>query len=466
MAAPAPLDPDTHRQRAQQLLRAFGLTHFRPGQQEAILGALSGRDVLAVMPTGAGKSLVYQLPALEGAGLTVVVSPLIALMGDQVARLQRRGVAAAALTSALTERQQAQVFGALPELRLLYLSPERLQSAALRRALVRIRVARLVVDEAHCISSWGHDFRPDYRRLGALRRALGTPPVTALTATATPAVRRDIAASLALEDPLEVLTGFDRPNLAYRVWWAPFERLKLQLVEHALRAQPGASIIYAGTRAGVERLSAHLTSRGIAARPYHAGMAAEARAAVQRAFLEGRAPLLVATNAFGMGIDKPDIKAVLHVDPPTSLEALYQEAGRAGRDGESARCTLLVGPGELERQARRVALSTPTLLDLKRLWVLLRNHGAFGAAAPPVTAEGAAAALGLGRGKLVGARSSSPTSATRRRQGARAAATSARPRGAPRCSATLRGCWGAARGRGGGARSTGRLPPRWKPRRS
>jgi ATP-dependent DNA helicase RecQ len=405
MATPAPHALET---RAQQLLQAFGLTHFRPGQREAILGALSGRDVLAVMPTGAGKSLVYQLPALANAGLTVVVSPLIALMDDQVTGLQRRGVAAAALTSALSAGQRAQVLGALPQLQLLYLSPERLQSAALQRTL-QGRVARLVIDEAHCISAWGHDFRPDYRRLGALRRALGTPPVTALTATATPTVRRDIRALLALENPVEVLTGFDRPNLAYRVWWAPSERLKLQLVEHAVRTQQGASIVYTGTRAAAERLSAHLKRRNLPAHPYHAGMSAEARASTQRSFLEGRAPLLVATNAFGMGIDKPDIRMVLHVDAPTSLEALYQEAGRAGRDGAPALCTLLVGPGDLERQKRRVALSTPTLLDLKRLWVFLRNHGAFdgGASAPEaaarVTAEGAAAALGFSRNKLVGA---------------------------------------------------------------
>lgn len=397
------MDHEAHTRTAGRLLAAFGLPDFRPGQLEAVLGALAGRDVLAVMPTGAGKSLLYQLPALAEAGLTVVVSPLIALMDDQVAGLQRRGVRAAALTSALSGAQQAQVLGTLTRLRLLYVSPERLQSAALRRTLHGVGLARLVVDEAHCISGWGHDFRPDYRRLGAFRNALGGPPVTALTATATPAVRHDIATSLGLHDPVVVTTGFDRPNLAYRVWWAPYGGLKAQLAEHALKThglREGASIVYAGTRARTESFSAHLRQQGLPAHAYHAGMTADARGAVQEAFLSGRAPLLVATNAFGMGVDKPDVRLVLHLDPPASLEALYQEAGRAGRDGGGAACTLLASPDDLARQEKRTTWSTPTLLDLKRLWVLLRNHHAAGTQA---TAGAAAEALGLNRGKLIGA---------------------------------------------------------------
>jgi len=377
-----------------ELLGYFGFHGFRAGQQEVVEAALSGRDVLAVMPTGAGKSLCYQLPALAAPGLTVVVSPLIALMKDQVEALTRRGIPAAALNSSLSEAEQRALLARLGAFKLLYVSPERLQSPLLQRALGRIKVARLVVDEAHCISGWGHDFRPDYRQLGLLREALGAPPVTALTATATRAVREDVAASLGLRDPKLVLTGFNRPNLAYRVWEAPCAPLKRSLLRHFLGTHEGPGIVYAGTRRGVEETRTLLDAWGYRAVAYHAGMGAAARAAVQDAFLTGHVNLLVATSAFGMGVDKPDVRFVLHLGAPASLEAYYQEAGRAGRDGKPSLCLLLHAPEDAALQEKLIDASTPSLLDLKRLYVYLRNAGG--------TLEGSAQdALGLSRGRLM-----------------------------------------------------------------
>ena len=387
------------RANADQLLQHFGFSQFRAGQREVVTAALDGRDVLAVMPTGAGKSLCYQLPALaEGfapgrpPGLTVVVSPLIALMNDQVGGLRRRGVSAAALSSQLSLTEQRVLLKGLRELRLLYLSPERLGSDTVQRALLGVGVTRLVVDEAHCISSWGHDFRPDYRQLGAVRSRLGEPPVTALTATATERVRDDVTALLRLRDPVRVLTGFDRPNLRYRVWPVPNETAKLEAL-HTLLQTPGAAVIYAGTRERTEVVAAQLGNWGRAGAAYHAGLGAGERNAVQNAFLASRADVIVATNAFGMGVDKADVRQVIHVDLPASVEAYYQEAGRAGRDGRAATCTLPYAGEDAERQRRLLLASTPTLLDLKRTFVRAKN-----AHPEPVQAD----SLGLNRGKLIG----------------------------------------------------------------
>ena len=384
---------------ADRMLQRFGFSQFRAGQREVVTAALDGRDVLAVMPTGAGKSLCYQLPALaEGltgrltAGLTVVVSPLIALMNDQVGGLRRRGIRAAALSSQLPLTEQRVLLGGLRELRLLYLSPERLGNDAVQRTLLGAGVARLVVDEAHCISSWGHDFRPDYRQLGAVRSRLGDPPVTALTATATEQVRADITALLRLRDPVRVLTGFDRPNLRYRVLPVPNETAKLEALCTLLQT-PGAAVIYAGTRERTEAVAAQLGSWGRAGTAYHAGLSAGERNAVQDAFLESSTDVIVATNAFGMGVDKADVRQVIHVDLPASVEAYYQEAGRAGRDGRTATCTLLYAGDDAERQRRLLLASTPTLLDLKRTFVRAKN-----AHPEPVPAD----SLGLNRGKLIG----------------------------------------------------------------
>ncbi len=377
----------------EHLLGRFGLSTFRPGQQAVLEAAFRGDDILAVMPTGAGKSLCYQLPALATKGLTVVVSPLIALMKDQVGALLRRGVEAASLTSQLTFAEQGRLLTQLHDLQLLYLSPERLGDERVQRALRGVGVARLVVDEAHCISGWGHDFRPDYRQLGRVRETLGNPPVTALTATATEAVRDDIVALLRLRDPVRVLTGFDRPNLRYRVWPVPDETARAEALYLLLESTSGPCVVYAGTRERTERTARQLLERGLRSAAYHAGLDAATRNTVQDDFLAGRVRVMVATNAFGMGVDKADIEQVIHLQLPASLEAYYQEAGRAGRGGQRATCTLLYEDGDGAKQRGVLRASSPTLLDLKKVYVGLRN-----AHPDRVSVEH----FGLNRGKLIG----------------------------------------------------------------
>ena len=356
----------------------FGFRSFRPGQREVVEAALGGRDVLAVMPTGAGKSLTYQLPALLSPGLTLVVSPLIALMQDQVGALVRRGVPAAALNSALSEAEQREVLSALPRLKLLYLSPERLASLTPRGVLNRVTVSRLVVDEAHLLSEWGHDFRPDYRLLGRARRELRDsegrgPPVTALTATATPKVQEDIVATLELTNPVRVHTGFERPNLAYRVLRVAGPSAKAGKLRALLAEGAGTGLVYVGTRQEAEELSGWVASWGLPCAAYHGGQDSETRRAVQEAFMGGRLRVVVATNAFGMGVDKADVRFVVHYRLPGTLEALYQEAGRAGRDGEGAVSTLLYTPADRALQAWLVESSSPSALDLKKLYLALRQ---------------------------------------------------------------------------------------------
>ena len=397
MPTPKAAQPTPTQLDAQTLLKRFGLSAFRPGQEEVIRAALGGRDVLAVMPTGAGKSLCYQLPALIADGLTVVVSPLIALMKDQVEALLRRGVRAAALSSQLTYPEQAQLLEKLGSLRLLYLSPERLGSERVQHALCRTGVARLVVDEAHCISSWGHDFRPDYRQLGRVRESLGGPPVTALTATATAAVRDDIVQLLGLQDPVRVLTGFDRPNLRYRVWPVPDETARDEALSALLLRTAGPCIIYAGTRERTETTVQQLLTWGVKSAAYHAGLGTATRNAVQDDFLAGHVRVIVATNAFGMGVDKADVEQVIHLELPASLEAYYQEAGRAGRAGQQATCTLLYAPGDGARQEGLLRASSPTLLELKRVYIGLRNAQPGGVAVKSLGER-----FGLNRGKLIG----------------------------------------------------------------
>jgi ATP-dependent DNA helicase RecQ len=328
------------------LHQLFGFSGFRPGQREACRAALEGRDVLVVMPTGSGKSLCYQLPALLREDLTVVVSPLVALMQDQVEALQARGLGERV---ALVNAQQdaganAEVLqrAAAGSLRLLYVAPERFSSLGFLERLQESRVGLFVVDEAHCVSQWGHDFRPDYFRLADAARALGARAVVASTATATPRVARDVARRLGLRDALEVSTGFDRPNLAFAVA-RPAPHEKRSLVAQLLR-EPDAlpAIVYAGTRAGSEELAADLESAlGEPALAYHAGLDRGARAEALRRFLADDVRVVCATNAFGMGVDKPNVRTVVHASVPASLEAYYQEAGRAGRDGEPARALLL-----------------------------------------------------------------------------------------------------------------------------
>src|SRR5262245_45821504 len=304
----------------------FGLLEFRPGQEEAIAAVLDGRDLVAVMPTGAGKSLCFQLPALLLDGVTVVVSPLIALMKDQVDSLRAQGLPAVAIHSGMPagERAAAEESVLSGRARLLYIAPERLAGSGLRAALGRARVARLVVDEAHCISQWGHDFRPDYRRLGDLRRQLGV-PAAAFTATATPEVRADIATQLGLMEPLEVVTGFERPNLTLAVETCRTRASKEKAIDRLLREVGPPGIVYAATRKNVDLWAGHLEERGLRAGRYHAGLEDASRSRVQEAFLRGDLDVIAATNAFGMGVDKRDLRFVAHADLPGSVEAYYQE---------------------------------------------------------------------------------------------------------------------------------------------
>jgi ATP-dependent DNA helicase RecQ len=324
----------------------FGFPGFRPGQREACAAAAQGRDVLVVMPTGAGKSLCYQLPALMRDDVSIVVSPLVSLMQDQVEALRARAPGRVALVNAQQDaaaNRAAVAAAAAGRLRLLYVAPERFSAPGFVDALRRVPVGLFVVDEAHCVSQWGHDFRPDYFRLADAARYVGAAAIFASTATATPQVAGDIVRRLALRRPARVTTGFDRPNLSFAVVACAGGADKRHRLAAALRSPDALpAIVYAGTRATAEALAAQLsTELGLEALAYHAGLGRAERAEAQRRFMAGEAPVVVATNAFGMGIDKADVRTVAHAAVPGSVEAYYQEAGRAGRDGRPARCLLL-----------------------------------------------------------------------------------------------------------------------------
>ena len=331
------------------LLPRFGLSTFRPGQREVISTVLAGKDCLCVMPTGGGKSLCYQLPALALDGLTLVVSPLIALMKDQVDQLLARGIPVTFINSTLPVEEQYDRLDrvAAGEFRLAYVVPERFRSSRFVEAVRAVGIKLLAIDEAHCVSQWGHDFRPDYARLGYFRKMLGNPPTIALTATATDVVRRDIVELLALNEPKIFITGFARENLFYEVLSPRTDREKAERLVQFLRETPGCGIIYASTRKRTEEVAeiiAQQTPRRAAI--YHAGLPPDERRATQEAFMSGRYEVIVATNAFGMGIDKADVRFVIHYTLPGSLEAYYQEAGRAGRDGKPSRCVMLYHGGD------------------------------------------------------------------------------------------------------------------------
>jgi len=353
----------------QALNQHFGYADFRAGQAEAVVAAIDGRDVCVLLPTGAGKSLCFQVPALvasqAGEGLTLVISPLIALMNDQVAELKARGVACAVLNSHQTEPEQQEALAALDsgELALLYISPERAAQTSFRTRLATLKIARLVVDEAHCVSQWGHDFRPDYLLLKNLRDLVDV-PVSALTATATNRVLEDICGQLELRDVAEVRGGFERPNLEFEVQHHRQESTRIAATLFELEAMglrgtdrtrmqsTGRALVYCSTRKAVERVAKALRDSGVRTGFYHGGRPRVARDKAQAAFEQGRTRVLVATNAFGMGIDLPDVRLIVHFQTPGSLEAYYQEAGRAGRDAEPARCVCLFAPEDLDTQRR------------------------------------------------------------------------------------------------------------------
>ena len=334
------------------LKRAFGYDSFRPLQEEIITASLAGEDVFALLPTGRGKSLCFQLPALLRSGLTVVASPLIALMKDQVDALQAAGVPATFLNSTLDEREARRRIAGLDngEFRLLYAAPERLMQASFVEKLRRWNVACVAIDEAHCISEWGHDFRPEYRQLARLRDQLPAAPFIALTATATERVRADIVRQLHLREPRTFVASFNRPNLFYRV--ASKDRPERQALEFVQERKSESGIIYCLSRKGTEALAARLAANGVAARPYHAGLPDAERSANQEAFLRDDARVICATIAFGMGINKPNVRYVVHYDLPKNIEGYYQETGRAGRDGLPADCLLLFSAGDAAKLSR------------------------------------------------------------------------------------------------------------------
>jgi RecQ family ATP-dependent DNA helicase len=344
--------------RADELLGKLGFQHWRPGQREAVEAALAGRDSLIVMPTGGGKSLCYQLPGLATEDLTIVVSPLIALMNDQWRRLNAAGHPVAMITSAMSDEavrhSLAQVRGGAA--RIVYCSPERFGSNVFLGAIEQRRIDLLAVDEAHCVSEWGHDFRPDYLRLPEIAERLGRPTVMACTATATVAVGREISARFGMRDPLQVRSGFDRPSISFdvvRLEGTGSKARRMALLEAGL-ADPAnrPAIVYCGTRRDTDEVATTLREAGLRALPYHAGMESEDRSSAQARFMGGEVEVIVATNAFGMGVDKADVRSVWHMAIPTSLEAYYQEAGRAGRDGLPAKAVLLAMKSDLGRLVR------------------------------------------------------------------------------------------------------------------
>lgn len=325
------------------LRQHFGFDNFREGQHEVVTAILDGKDAVVVMPTGSGKSLCYQLPALMLEGATLVVSPLIALMKDQVDALHARRLPATFINSSIPEREQWSRIEALRhgEFKLVYVAPERFRSRRFLEALSAVTVSLFAVDEAHCISTWGHDFRPDYLRLKNVIPLLGKPQTLALTATATPYVRSDIIEQLGLVKPETFVSGFDRPNLTIDVVHTEKELEKVARIKRLATTHDGSGIIYASTRKAVEQVTSQLRELGLSASAYHAGLSDSARVKAQEEFMGGRTQMIVATNAFGMGIDKPDIRFVAHYQMPGSIEAYYQEIGRAGRDGLASSCLLL-----------------------------------------------------------------------------------------------------------------------------
>jgi ATP-dependent DNA helicase RecQ len=364
-------------ERFRVLSEKFHFSGFRKWQEEIIDTLLTGRDVVVVMPTGSGKSLCYQLPALLLEGVTLVISPLIALMKDQVDGLVENQISATFINSVLTPSEQGQRLREIQQggYKLVYIAPERFRNPGFMEGIQSCRVSLFAVDEAHCVSEWGHDFRPDYLRLKGVVEKLGHPPVAALTATATPDVRRDIITQLGLRQPVAFVAGFDRPNLRFQVKSVEGEKDKIDAILGLLKKEAQSGIIYAATRKNVETLTLALRSNGYKAGSYHAGMEMESRKFVQDSFMEGTLPVVVATNAFGMGIDKADLRFVVHYDIPGSPEAYYQEVGRAGRDGKPATCLLLFNYADTFTQEFFIDGSYPARDMIERAYEVLCDIG-------------------------------------------------------------------------------------------
>lgn len=359
------------------LKRHFGYPGFRPGQDVLVRAVLQGHDALGILPTGGGKSVCYQVPAAVLPHATIVVSPLVSLMADQAMRCREADIPAAFLNSTLSREERDQVEAQLVDgaLRVVFVAPERFESRSFRELLPRLRVSLLAVDEAHCISEWGHDFRPAYLRLGRLRGMFDVPMI-ALTATATPPTRREIVSRLRLTDPVTVVGGFDRPNLVWGVEPARSWKEKRERLRALVRDRPGVTLVYASSRKGVESVRDDLAALGYTTEAYHAGLPAAERARVQDAFMAGDAPLVAATNAFGMGVDKSDVRLVIHHELPRTMEAYYQEAGRAGRDGDTAHCLALWSKGDRKGQMAFIDHSYPPPRAVRRFWRDLRRRAA------------------------------------------------------------------------------------------
>ena len=356
------------------LKQYWGYDTFRPRQEEIISAALEGRDVLAILPTGGGKSVCFQVPALMREGIAIVVSPLIALMKDQVQNLARRGIKALAVYSGMSAREidvalDNAVYG---DYKFLYVSPERLNTPVFQTRVQKMAVSFLVVDEAHCISQWGYDFRPDYLRIAELRERIGRDvPVIALTATATPAVAADIQEKLGFKEPNLIRASFVRPNLEYL--FRQVENKLGMLLKISAKVE-GSGIVYVGRRKTAEEIAAFLRSQQVSAESYHAGLEREHRGAIQDRWKRGETRIIVSTNAFGMGIDKPDVRFVCHYDVPESIEAYFQEAGRAGRDGKPAWAVLLWNESDVTRLRQIVRVSLPPLDYIKDIYSKVFNY--------------------------------------------------------------------------------------------
>ena len=359
------------------LRQHFGFDDFREGQREVVGSILEGKDAVVVMPTGSGKSLCYQLPAMILEGVTLVVSPLIALMKDQVDALQARGLPATFINSSISEPEQRARIESLRRRahKLVYIAPERFRSSRFTSAVQSIPISLFAVDEAHCISTWGHDFRPDYLRLKHVIHSLGRIQTIALTATATPYVRSDIIQQLGLTQPQTFVSGFDRPNLSIEVVHTEKEKEKISRIRHLAKKTSGSGIVYASTRKAVEQVGRELKTAGLTVSTYHAGMSDGVRVKSQEDFMSGRTQIIVATNAFGMGIDKPDIRFVAHYQLPGSIEAYYQEIGRAGRDGLPSTCVLLFNYADKNTHDFFIEGSYPDISTVKNVYDALLRRG-------------------------------------------------------------------------------------------